>query len=630
MSRRKVAPWLLAASVFLTGSASLLMGSITPAQAITSVEELRDVDSSSWAYQALSDLVEKYDVIEGYPDYTFKGKRPATRYEMAAALNALIKSVGRDLARLGAEKANKADLATLARLQDEFRNELAALNAKEAALESRASAIEAKNAEQDTRLDLLERTQIHGDFSIGALYDVNGNGEGPAGAHNGIRDGVSTLGRLRLGVKVPVVPGYDNSPIGEGDVIARLVGAFGRFAPDGSNNASVVNANPISGYSAIAGNQSSFNEGIGSGSLNSGVTSGINLRQNLYVESAYYKQHFRPGIPVLTSGIPGLFPNKDTFRTSADLYMGIIPWRNLFDRSPYKGDELNQFQNTALVNNVGLLANNINPTLALSIHQGLGDHFSMDVTGAASTLDENNFANGIEITEELNLNYDTWFLGRTFTKPGTVFVGGYEIMFDGNSNPSSMLNAFGTVLENRNGTPLSFRDHGDQGVNALYVGMNQEFWRGIGGSVDWVMNSTNSNNALLTFLHNGYGINSGNNSIAAIDNIFTGTRIVGINSALSAVATIPLTVFNKGFANRSNDAIGLGYSYIDPTNNGDGDHGTNVGFRNGYEHVFEAFYRWAWNKSFTVVPSAQVIMNAAGVKENGCDVVFGLRTNYVF
>jgi hypothetical protein len=162
MSRRKVAPWLLSASVFLGAG----LFAMTPAQAITSVEELRDVDSSAWAYSALSDLVEKYDVIEGYPDYTFKGNRTATRYEMAAALNALIKAVGRDLARLGAEKANKSDLATLARLQEEFRNELAALNARTSALEGRASAIEAKNAEQDTRLDLLEKNPTSWGFVL--------------------------------------------------------------------------------------------------------------------------------------------------------------------------------------------------------------------------------------------------------------------------------------------------------------------------------------------------------------------------------------------------------------------------------------------------------------------------------
>src|SRR5690606_2163215 len=146
--------------------------------AITSVDELTDVNADHWAYEALRDLVEKYDVIEGYPDHTFRGERAATRWEMAAALNALIKAVGRDLARLGAEKADKADLQTLARLQEQFRNELAALQARTHALEARATAIEAKNEEQDTRLSLLEKTQLNGEMSYGVLSDYGSHRAG--------------------------------------------------------------------------------------------------------------------------------------------------------------------------------------------------------------------------------------------------------------------------------------------------------------------------------------------------------------------------------------------------------------------------------------------------------------------
>ena len=40
-----------------------------------------DVDASSWAYQSVEQLANAG--INGYPDGTFKGSNPITRYEMA-------------------------------------------------------------------------------------------------------------------------------------------------------------------------------------------------------------------------------------------------------------------------------------------------------------------------------------------------------------------------------------------------------------------------------------------------------------------------------------------------------------------------------------------------------------------
>lgn len=632
MSRRKVAPLLLAASVFLTG-ATALVGSMTPAYAITSVEELRDTDSSHWAYQALADLVEKYDVIEGYPDYTFKGNRAATRYEMAAALNALIKAVGRDLARLGAEKANKSDLATLARLQEEFRNELAALNARTAALEARASAIAAKNSEQDTRLDLLEKTQLHGDFSFGILSTWANDGLGTAltPGEDGIQDTVGVLGRFRLGMKIPVVPGYDNSSIGEGDVIARLVGAFGRWSPLGSTDAtSDPLAMPLSGYSAIAGAGSSGNEGFNTGNANGavGLQTGLNLRQNMYVESAYYKQHFKPGIPIVTDLFPGVnvFPDNDNFRTSADLYVGIIPWRNLFNRSPYKGDELNQFQNTSLVNNPGLLANNIVPTIAMAWHQGLGEHLGADLTAAFSTFNNSDLFGGFYVTEELAFNYDTSFLGTNYTKPGSIYFGGYHIWFNNETALGAVTPYSTDTLTSRGGvlfTPGAFGNN-DSTLNAFYTGWNQEWWRGIGTSVDWVMNNSGTNNTLMYSAQNGNGVRA--------NLLRGGVRVTGVQQALTAALSVPLTVFNKDLTNRAKDVIGFGYAMIDPVDvfaDGTTLRG-GVVFDNTYEHVFEGYYRWAVNDSFSIIPSVQAIVNRFGVGENDTNWVLGLRTNFVF
>jgi S-layer homology domain len=59
----------------------------------TSVSQLSDVQPTDWAFQALQSLVERYGCIAGYPDGTFRGNRAATRYELAAALNACLDQI---------------------------------------------------------------------------------------------------------------------------------------------------------------------------------------------------------------------------------------------------------------------------------------------------------------------------------------------------------------------------------------------------------------------------------------------------------------------------------------------------------------------------------------------------------
>ena len=54
---------------------------------VTSVTQLSDVKPTDWAYQALSNLVEKYGCVAGYPNGTYKGQQAMTRYEAAALLN---------------------------------------------------------------------------------------------------------------------------------------------------------------------------------------------------------------------------------------------------------------------------------------------------------------------------------------------------------------------------------------------------------------------------------------------------------------------------------------------------------------------------------------------------------------
>ena len=67
---------------------------VAPAMAqVTSVSQLSDVQPTSWSYQAISNLVEKYGCVAGEPGGTFKPGKPATRAELAALVDACLSRV---------------------------------------------------------------------------------------------------------------------------------------------------------------------------------------------------------------------------------------------------------------------------------------------------------------------------------------------------------------------------------------------------------------------------------------------------------------------------------------------------------------------------------------------------------
>jgi hypothetical protein len=112
---------------------------------VTSVSQLSDVQPTDWAFQALQSLVERYGCIAGYPDGTFRGNRAATRYELAAALNACLDQISDRF-------ATKEDLATVKALQEEFKAELATLKGRVDGLENRTKTLEAQQFSTTTKL----------------------------------------------------------------------------------------------------------------------------------------------------------------------------------------------------------------------------------------------------------------------------------------------------------------------------------------------------------------------------------------------------------------------------------------------------------------------------------------------
>ena len=139
---------------------------------VTSITQFSDVQPTDWAYQALSNLIERYGCVAGYPNGTYRGNRAMTRYEAAALLNACLDRI--------TEVTDE-----LKRLMKEFEKELAILKGRVDGLEARVGELEATQFSTTTKLkgkttfvtgassfggDAYVREQFGRNLFIGAKY----------------------------------------------------------------------------------------------------------------------------------------------------------------------------------------------------------------------------------------------------------------------------------------------------------------------------------------------------------------------------------------------------------------------------------------------------------------------------
>ncbi|KMM17637.1 iron uptake porin [Synechococcus sp. GFB01] len=106
---------------------------------VTSISQFGDVKPTDWAYQALSNLIERYGCVAGYPDGTYRGQKAMTRFEAAALLNACLDRV--------TEVTDE-----LKRLMAEFEKELAILKGRVDGLEAKVGELEASQFSTTTKL----------------------------------------------------------------------------------------------------------------------------------------------------------------------------------------------------------------------------------------------------------------------------------------------------------------------------------------------------------------------------------------------------------------------------------------------------------------------------------------------
>ncbi len=120
-----------------------------PMAQVTSVSQLSDVKPTDWAFQALQSLVEHYGVIQGYPDGTFRGDRPLTRYEFVATLKLVMEKI----AATPQTNINSEDLRSLRRLETDYASDLADLDDRLNLVNSRLTQNQARQFSPTTKLD---------------------------------------------------------------------------------------------------------------------------------------------------------------------------------------------------------------------------------------------------------------------------------------------------------------------------------------------------------------------------------------------------------------------------------------------------------------------------------------------
>lgn len=94
---------------------------------VSAANPFADVDTSSWAYQAVSQLSDQ-GVVDGYPDGTFKGDKNVSRYELAQIIARLMAKE---------ETLNDSQRAMVQKLSAEYAGELQSLGVRVKELEKK-------------------------------------------------------------------------------------------------------------------------------------------------------------------------------------------------------------------------------------------------------------------------------------------------------------------------------------------------------------------------------------------------------------------------------------------------------------------------------------------------------------
>jgi len=147
-----------------------------------SIRDFSDVYPTDWAYQALAELVETYGCVSGYPDGTFRGDQPITRYEMAAILSACLDS-------MSAMENDSGAMEDMEMLKAEFQDELIELKGEVDGLATKVSALEETQFSTTTKAEF----EIATDFTYFSADNEEARGKATSMEERVITPGTTAL-----------------------------------------------------------------------------------------------------------------------------------------------------------------------------------------------------------------------------------------------------------------------------------------------------------------------------------------------------------------------------------------------------------------------------------------------------
>ena len=152
---------------------------------------LSDVPLNSWAYDAVDQLA-KDGIIKGYPDGTFKGARPMTRYEAAVLAYRAVDMIEAQITAGKAVDAKlRSDIDAANKLIAAYGAELKAVERHVDALQTQTDAIQKVTVGQQAQINALNEfnrrayiklSAIMTTFSYGGNVNANCGNQGPYGA----------------------------------------------------------------------------------------------------------------------------------------------------------------------------------------------------------------------------------------------------------------------------------------------------------------------------------------------------------------------------------------------------------------------------------------------------------------